>query len=98
MLWLSSTKPTTAVALAQLWEQGLLDLDDPVARHIPEFAAQGKEGITLRHLLTHTAGLRMLDVGWPGDPWDEIIARICAMRPVRCMKLAYFMTFFGNIS
>jgi len=81
MLWLSSTKPTTAVALAQLWEQGLLELDDPVARHIPEFAAQGKEGITLRHLLTHTAGLRMLEVGWPEDPWDEIIARVCAMRP-----------------
>jgi CubicO group peptidase (beta-lactamase class C family) len=81
MLWLSSTKPATAVALAQLWERGELELDDPVARHVPEFAAQGKEGITLRHLLTHTAGLRRLDVGWPEDSWDEIIARLCAMRP-----------------
>jgi CubicO group peptidase (beta-lactamase class C family) len=81
MLWLSSTKPVAAVALARLWELGLLEIDDPVARHIPEFAAQGKEGITLRHLLTHTAGLRMLDIGWPRDSWEEIIARICAMRP-----------------
>ncbi|HEX4494972.1 MAG TPA: serine hydrolase domain-containing protein, partial [Thermoanaerobaculia bacterium] len=81
MLWLSATKPVPAVALAQLWERGLLELDDPVALHVPEFAAQGKEGITLRHLLTHTGGIRMLDTGWPRLPWDEIIARICAMRP-----------------
>src|SRR5262249_3820760 len=63
MLWLSSTKPGAAVAIAQLWERGLLELDDPVARHLPEFAAEGKEGITLRPLLTHTAGIRMLDTG-----------------------------------
>ncbi|HTQ81434.1 MAG TPA: serine hydrolase domain-containing protein [Thermoanaerobaculia bacterium] len=81
MLWLSSTKPVAAVAMAQLWEQGRLDLDDPVARHLPEFAAQGKEGITLRHLLTHTAGIRMLDTGWPAASNAEIVARIAASRP-----------------
>lgn len=81
MLWLSSTKPVAAVALARLWEDGRLELDDPVARHIPEFAANGKDRITLRHLLTHTAGIRMLDVGWPRDPWETILDRICAMKP-----------------
>lgn len=81
MLWLSSTKPVAAVAIAQLWERGRLELDDPVARHIPEFAVHGKGAITLRHLLTHTAGIRLLDVGWPRDGWDAIIARIAAMRP-----------------
>lgn len=81
MLWLSSTKPIAALALGQLWERGLLELDDPVARHLPEFAAQGKEGITLRHLLTHTAGIRMLDTGWPAAPWEEIVARIAGSRP-----------------
>lgn len=81
MLWLSSTKPVPAVAVAQLWERGLLELDDPVALHIPEFAAHGKEGITLRHLLTHTGGIRMLDTGWPQASWEEIIAKICAMKP-----------------
>ncbi|MDX1501109.1 MAG: serine hydrolase domain-containing protein [Thermoanaerobaculia bacterium] len=81
MLWLSSTKPVAAVAVARLWEAGLLDLDDPVARHLPEFGNRGKETITVRHLLTHTAGLRMLDPGWPRDSWDEIVARICAMKP-----------------
>ncbi|HVR09158.1 MAG TPA: serine hydrolase domain-containing protein [Thermoanaerobaculia bacterium] len=81
MLWLSSTKPVAAVAIAQLWERGRLELDDPVVRHIPEFAAHGKGAITLRHLLTHTAGIRLLDVGWPQDSWDAIVARIAAMRP-----------------
>jgi CubicO group peptidase (beta-lactamase class C family) len=81
MLWLSSTKPVAAVALAQLWERGLLELDDPVARHLPEFAAQGKDRITLRHLLTHTAGIRMMDTGWPSASWEEIVARIAASRP-----------------
>jgi CubicO group peptidase (beta-lactamase class C family) len=84
MLWLSSTKPVAAVALAQLWERGRLEIDDPVARHIPEFGStdgSGKDRITLRHLLTHTAGIRMLDVGWPREPWDRIVARICAMKP-----------------
>lgn len=81
MLWLSSTKPVAAVALAQLWERGLLEWDDPVIRFLPEFGANGKDRITLRHLLTHTGGVRMLDVGWPGASWEEIVARICAMRP-----------------
>ena len=81
MLWLSSVKPVAAVAIAQLWERGRLELDDPVARHVPEFAAHGKGAITLRHLLTHTAGIRLLNVGWPQDSWDAIIARIAAMRP-----------------
>ncbi len=79
--WLSAGKPLTAVAIAQLWERELLDADDPVARHLPEFAAHGKERITLRHLLTHTAGIRMLEVGWPERPWEEIVARICSARP-----------------
>src|SRR4051812_9292811 len=65
VLWLSSGKPLTAIAVAQLWEKGRLELDDPVVRFIPEFGASGKEGITLRHLLTHTAPLRLADTGWP---------------------------------
>lgn len=80
MLWLSSTKPVAAVAIGQLWEQGALELDDPVARHWPDFAAGGKERVTIRHLLTHTGGLRMPDVGWPDDPWEAIVARVAARK------------------
>jgi CubicO group peptidase (beta-lactamase class C family) len=80
MYWLSATKPFAAVAIAQLWERGALHLDDPVARHLPEFAAGGKQAITIRHLLTHTAGIRMLDLGWPELGWDGVLARIAARR------------------
>jgi len=81
MLWLSASKPLTALAVAQLWERGALSLDDPVASHLPEFAEGGKGAITIRHLLTHTSGIRMLDTGWPEATWDEIVARICE-RPI----------------
>lgn len=81
MIWLSSSKPIAAVALAQLWERGALGLDDPVARHVPEFAEHGKDRITLRHLLTHTGGVRILSFGWPEASWHEMIATLCAARP-----------------
>ena len=80
MLWLSSGKPITAVAIARLWEAGALDIDDPVASHIPEFGSRGKESITLRHLLTHTGGVRTVGLGWPRRSWDEILAHICDMK------------------
>ena len=80
LLWMSSTKPIAALAVARLWEQERLGLDDPVARHIPEFAQGGKEGVTIRHLLTHTGGIRMLDTGWPALGWDGVVAKICAQR------------------
>ena len=83
MLWMSATKPTGAVAIGQLWEKGLLDLDDPVARHVPEFAQHGKERITIRHILTHTAGIRWIETGWPHASFDEVVAKVCAMRPER---------------
>lgn len=81
IIWLSSTKPVAAVALAQLWERDLVALDDPVARYLPAFGAQGKGGITLRHVLTHTGGFRMLATGWPEASWDEIIDTICRAKP-----------------
>jgi len=83
MLWLSASKPIASVAIAQLWERGKLALDDPVALHVPEFAQNGKESVTIRHLLTHTAGIRWIETGWPTAPWDQIISRIGAMRMER---------------
>lgn len=56
----SCTKPFAAVALLQMVEEGKLDLDEPVCRYWPEFAAAGKERITSRQLLSHTSGLAAL--------------------------------------
>ena len=57
MLWYSSGKPLTAVAVLQLWEQGRLGLDDRIAEYVDGWGG-GKERCTLRHVLTHTGGFR----------------------------------------
>ena len=80
-LWMSSGKPVSAVAIMQLVEQGDLDLDDSVAHYLPHFAAHGKSYITIRHLLTHTAGIRTARFKYPQDDWDTIIAAICDAQP-----------------
>ncbi|QDU79727.1 Penicillin-binding protein 4* [Polystyrenella longa] len=76
-LWLSAGKPVTAVAILQLWESGRLGLDDPVQQHIPEFAGEERAEITIRHLLTHTVGIKQIAHGWPQVNWETIIERIC---------------------
>src|SRR6478672_2588969 len=53
----SSTKTVTSLAALILADRGLLDLDEPVATYWPEFAANGKQDVRVRHLLSHTAGL-----------------------------------------
>ena len=58
MLWYSSGKPLTTVAVLQLWEQGRLGLDDRVGDHVDGWG-NGKETATLRHVLTHTGGFPM---------------------------------------
>ena len=68
--WASITKTMTAIAIMQLRDRGLLSLDDPAVKYVPELrqvhSAYGPiEVITIRHLLTHSAGFRN-----PTWPWD----------------------------
>lgn len=56
----SLTKTMTTLAALVLVDRGRLDLDAPVARYWPEFAANGKSGILVRHVLGHTSGVS----GW----------------------------------
>ena len=54
----SLTKPTmTALAVMQLCDEGKLNVNEAVAKYIPEFGVNGKESITIRQLLTHYSGL-----------------------------------------
>jgi CubicO group peptidase (beta-lactamase class C family) len=53
----SLSKLFTTIVVLQQVEAGRVDLDAPVAGYVPEFAAGGKERVTVRHLLTHTSGL-----------------------------------------
>ena len=69
----------TTPAIMLLVERGKIGLDDAVAKYVPEFAVHGKDRITLRHLLTHTSGLRpdiSLKPEW--DSFDEAIRLSCA--------------------
>jgi SSS family transporter len=47
----------TATAMMQLYDEGKYQFDDPVAKYLPEFAANGKQNVTIRELLTHYSGL-----------------------------------------
>lgn len=49
----SVTTPIVAAAAAQLWERSLVNLHEPVSTYLPGFAANGKDGVLVRHLLTH---------------------------------------------
>lgn len=80
----STSKGPTALCAHILADRGVLDLDAPVATYWPEFAAGGKEGVLVRHLLSHRAGLAGLR-----EPhalaefydWELTTQRLAAMEP-----------------
>jgi CubicO group peptidase (beta-lactamase class C family) len=69
----STTKTMTALAALVLVDRGELDIHAPVARYWPEFAANGKEGVEVRHLMSHTSGVA---------GWDQPIAVADILDPV----------------
>jgi CubicO group peptidase (beta-lactamase class C family) len=80
----SSTKTVTALAALMLIDRGLIAADDRVADYWPEFAANGKDGVQIRHLLTHSSGVS----GWdqpvvPEDilDWYRSTAALAAQAP-----------------
>jgi CubicO group peptidase (beta-lactamase class C family) len=80
----SASKGVVALAVAMLVDQGRLSYDDPVARHWPEFAASGKQAVTVGQLLSHQAGLNGF-----AEPtvledfydWGRVTARLAAQAP-----------------
>ena len=81
----STTKGVIATVLHRLADRGLLDYDDPVAVHWPEFAQAGKSGVTIRHLLSHTAAMHR-SRGLADRPeqildWDHMVTALAAARP-----------------
>jgi len=85
--WASITKTFTGIAIMQLRDRGLLKLDDPVVKYIPELRRVHNpygdmSEITIRHLMTHSAGFRSgtwpwKDKDWhPHEPqhWEQLVA------------------------
>ncbi|GAB2963393.1 serine hydrolase domain-containing protein [Saccharothrix stipae] len=81
----STTKTMAALCALILADRGVLDLDAPVAEYWPEFAAAGKGGVRVRHVLGHTAGLptwqEPITVPDLFD-WEDATARLAA-QPAR---------------
>ncbi len=73
----------TTTAVMQLMDAGALDLDDPVARYWPAFAASGKQRITVRQLLSHGSGLPAgLSRPPNGSARRSVLARVAAQPPL----------------
>jgi CubicO group peptidase (beta-lactamase class C family) len=89
--WASITKTFTAIAIMQLRDRGLLNLDDPIVKYVPELREVSDtfgtiEYVTIRHLLSHSAGFRNPTWPWGGDkPWHPFEptrwAQVVAMLP-----------------
>ena len=73
--WASITKTLTGVAIMQLRDRGLLSLDDPAVKYVPELRQVHDpfgdiSDVTIRQLMTHSAGFRAGTWPWGGDrPW-----------------------------
>lgn len=82
----SASKAITAMLIHLLDERGLIRMDDPVAEYIPEFAKRGKHWVSIRHVLTHRAGIPTLpgsevDLDLLEDP-ARIVELLCDAEPV----------------
>lgn len=80
----STTKTVAALAGLVLIDRGLIHEDDPVAKHWPEFAANGKDAVTVGHLLSHTSGLpvweKPVELADVYD-WDVATRKLAAQAP-----------------
>ena len=85
---MSTTKAMTAVALGILVDEGKVDWDDKVIKHLPEFRIADPyitQELTVRDLFTHNSGLASTDFLWartPELPADEAVRRMQYARPV----------------
>jgi CubicO group peptidase (beta-lactamase class C family) len=81
----SASKMVTAMLVHLCDQRGLLHLDDPIALYVPGFGEHGKNRITIRHVLTHRAGIphippQFADVGLLERP-QEIISLLSRQKP-----------------
>jgi CubicO group peptidase (beta-lactamase class C family) len=80
----STTKTMTALTALLLADRGELDFHAPVVRYWPEFAAEGKEAIEVRHLMSHTSGLSGWEVPMVEEDlydWQVATSRLAAQAP-----------------
>jgi CubicO group peptidase (beta-lactamase class C family) len=90
VVWHAGTKGFSTIIVARLVEKGVIDVQAPVAKYWPEFAAAGKAGITVAQVLSHRSGvvtipgyadfMKPTGEGW--DNTDEILRRLASATPM----------------
>lgn len=80
----STTKTMSCLALLVLISRGLVDADAPVQNYWPEFGQNGKQGVLVRHLLSHTAGVPAWDQRLDSTAlydWDKVTSLLATQAP-----------------
>ena len=85
----SITKPMTAIAIMQLYEKGMLDLDTPIQTYIKEFPKKIKGDITIRHLLKHTSGISPYSSKWEALSFTHYTSLVDALDAFKDNELAF---------
>ena len=98
----SVTKAVAATALHILADRGLIDYDAPVVRYWPEYGANGKQGTTVRDVLTHRACVPQMPAGVTPErmcDWDWMTRAIAGLEPLAepGTKTLYLSMTFGWI-
>lgn len=102
----SLTKPlSTALAIMQLADRGVLDPEDPVARWLPAYTGPGRDETTLRHLLTHSSGLPAYrnylhefgDSIAPADRRRRVVADLCQVELQHAPGTAFVYSCLGYV-
>jgi hypothetical protein len=96
LFWASSVgKGIAATCVHMLAERGRLEYESPVARYWPEFAANGKEGVTVRHVLSHKAGVptprNSFETGMLLD-WERMCDSIFQHAPLAWERARHIIT------
>ena len=99
----STTKGVISTLMHILVDQGLADYEDKVSNYWPAFAQNGKQDITIRHVMTHEAGLHSVSelISEPEEllDWHKLLEKITAAKPshISGTQSAYHGLTYGHI-
>ncbi|OMI90675.1 serine hydrolase [Streptomyces sp. M1013] len=94
----SISKLFTSILAVQQLERGALELEAPVASYLPDFGRAGKQGVTIRHLLTHTSGFRAWIPLYAAPTYEDKVQLVYDEAPVSAPGTAYLYSDLNMIS
>jgi CubicO group peptidase (beta-lactamase class C family) len=85
----SISKPMTAIAIMQLYEKGMIDIDKPIQNYLKEFPQKAKGDITIRHLLKHTSGISHYSSKWDALSFTQYSTLVNALDAFKDKELGF---------